>query len=109
MSLGSILFAIESEMLEDGRPTRREMIWTILATLIVILQIGANINRIIDWLSGGPLFVSNLIGITIVQSDPWSHIAGAVAFHIVLFCSLGLILWACLLQYQRWWFWRNRS
>ena len=99
----------EEELLEDGRPTRSDIFWTLLGGPLVALQVTVSIWRLVSAAFGKPLIVSGWFDITVSTASPWWHLAGGVMCHLVILIALSFVLWGCAVQIQRWWFWRKRA
>jgi hypothetical protein len=97
-----------SELEEEGPPTRKELFWAIAVTPLLLFQIVGWSVRIGRGLTGETLTISRVFEIYALRSDSsWLFAAGVVMYVIFIAFAL-LLLWACSLQFQRWYHWKYR-
>ena len=99
----------EIELENEGRPSRKELLWAVAATPLLIVQVIGWSLRLIRGFRGQPLEISSWFDIYVSRSEPSWHFAAGVAMYVVFLAFALLLLWACTLQFQRWLYWRHRT
>ena len=96
------------ELEREGSPSRKELLWALTATPLLLAQIVVWSLRIIRGFDGEPLIVSSLFEIDFIRAEPSWHFAAGVAMYIACIAIAVVLLWACTLQFQRWAYWRRK-
>jgi hypothetical protein len=85
---------------EYVRPKRGELLWALIAAIVVLAQGSVFIYRLFKSFTGDPL--SLLLFDDVHISEPWCYYAGGVAVYVLAIASCLLILWSCGHVFQRW-------
>lgn len=104
-----MLWYSKAELENEGPPSRKEMLWSVAATPILLFQIIAWSLRIVRGFRGEPLQVSSWFEIDVLRSEPSWHFPAGVVMHLSFITFALFLLWACTLQFQRWLYWRGRA
>ena len=104
-----MLLHSQSELEDEGRPSRKELFWAVAATPLLLSQIVSNTIRILHGFQGAPLKISGWFDVYVLRSQSTWHFAAAVGLYVVFIAFALLLLWACTLQFQRWLFWRGKN
>jgi hypothetical protein len=97
------------ELEAEGPPRRAVLLSAVALTPILCLQIVTWVLRILSGFEGEPLQVSAWFDIDVLVSEPTWHFAAAVMMYVIMIAFSLLLLWACSLQFQLWWYWRGRK
>ena len=103
-----MIFNSRSELEEQGPPERKELLWAMAATPLLLLQIISWSLRIARGFAGEMLIISSYFEIRALRSDASWHFAAGVAMYGLFIAFALLLLWACSLQFQRWFHWKHR-
>jgi hypothetical protein len=93
------------ELEEEGRPSRKQMVWVLLAFPLLLTQLTVWITRVWRSFHGHPL---GSIGIEATVTGALWPFVGVLAIYAVAIAFAGVLLWACCLELQRWLYWRRR-
>ena len=104
-----MLWLSRSELIEEGRPTRKELFFAVALTPLLLFQIVTLTIRIIRGFRGWPLEISGLLDIYVLRSEQTWHFAAGVTLYIALIAFALFVLWGCTLLFQRWLFWLERT
>lgn len=102
-----MLWRSKAELEKEGRPSLNEIFWALAATPLLLFQIVGCGVRIFRGLRGEPLQVSSWFEIDVFLSDPSWSFAGGVTMYMIFIAFWLLLLWVCVLQIQRWLYWRS--
>lgn len=103
-----MLWHSKTELENEGPPSRKELLWAILVTPLLLFQIISWSYRIIGGFNGEPLQISSWFEVDVLQSGSSWHFTAGVAMYLVFIAFALLLLWACALQFQRWLHWRRK-
>lgn len=104
-----MIWPSQRELESNGPPSRRDLIWALAATPLLLSQIVIWTIRVVSSFDGQPLVVSSLLDISVMRAgESWAYLT-AVGFYVVASVIVLFLLWGCALEFQRWAYWRRRS
>lgn len=101
-----MLLHTQTELETEGRPSRKELLLALVATVLVVAQASSFLYRLVRSIGGEPLSLLFFADVRI--GEPGWHYLGGVAIYVAGIAVCLFILWACGLQFQRWLYWKRR-
>jgi uncharacterized membrane protein YhaH (DUF805 family) len=92
-----------------GPPQPRDLIWPLFGIPLFLGQIALAVARLLDGLTGGPLVVSKMLGLSATWTGNPLGFVSAVAFYAILITFAAMMLWGACLWAQHWLYYRRRK